>query len=170
MFAKPVKRNAAHALVWLTAITFALPATPAFACNCGTGAQASACNCCGRQGLTQAERARGGCATKQQRPCCYHGEHAISTCCKRGSSTAGASHGCSCASSCPCKSGHPAQPAESLPSEHDSPSKVIGTGSHAGLSALITLPAVRSLAARSVEPTALAGSLERCIFLSRFRL
>lgn len=171
MFVKRVNQNAAKAVVWLTVAMFAIPANPVSACVCAAGPQASDCDCYGQLGLNQSERAQDHCSTKQQHSCCSHSEYVTSTCCISGSSTASLSHGCSCGSSCDCNSGQrPAQPAEILPLREDSLSKVICADSHTGLSAPITPPALRPLVVSSAAPIVLGGSLERCIFLSRFSL
>ncbi len=157
MFVERVKQNAAKAAIWLAVAMLALPAIPASACSCPADRQASDCGCCGRQGLDQAEQPHDG--------------HTTRSCCNKESSTATPSHGCSCGKSCTCKSGpRPAQPAEPLPLKKDSPIKVVGAGSHAGLSAPITQPADRPLVVSSGVPAVLNGSLKRCIFLSRFTL
>ena len=171
MFVKRVKQNATKAVVWLAVAMFVLPTTPASACNCVAERHASGCDCCGRQGLDQSDQQHGCCSAKRQHSCHSHDGHLTSTCCNKGSSPTPPSHDCSCGSSCTCMSGRcPSQPAKPLPLQAGPPNKVVGANSHAGPSASITQPAIRPLAVVSAEPVAFHGSLERCIFLSRFTL
>jgi hypothetical protein len=171
MFVKRVKQNATKAVVWLAVVMFALPATPALACNCIAERQASGCECSGRRGLDQSDQTHSCCLTKRQHSCHSHDGHLASTCCNKGSSPTPSSHDCSCGSSCTCMSGRcPVQPAEPLPLQEGPPNKVVLANSHAGPSASITQPTVRPSAVFSAERVAFHGSLECCIFLSRFTL
>lgn len=166
MSSKRVRQNAAKAIVWLTVAMFALPATPASACHCATGAVVSSCGCCGQQGLSQS----GHYSAKGHRACCSQNGNTTNSCCKKGSLTAPA-EGCSCGNSCSCKSGqHPAQPADPLTPQEDSPSKVGGAESQASLSTPVALPSVRPLVVYHPERINCGSSLERCISLSRFTL
>ena len=168
MLLKRVKHNTAKAVVWLTVAVFALPTPPASACDCSTRRQVSNC-CCGRTALSESDAQQGCRSAVQPSSCCSAGQR--STCCMGGTSTTPPVHGCSCGTSCGCKLGQfPSQPADPLPAQQGSPSKLLGADTLASLSGPITVPAVRSLAVSSAQPIAIGSSLDRCIFLSRFTL
>ena len=168
MLLKWAKQNAAKAVIWLTAAMFALPAVPASACHCSSISQTSGC-CCGRQSLSPS--AYGCCSTQQRRTCCSHDEQTTTSCCESGISAAPAGRGCCCGTSGGChRTNHPVQPPEPLPVQDDSAAKILGADNFVSLAAPMTLPSVRHSAGISSEPIALIGSLERCVFLSRFRL
>lgn len=167
MLRKRVKQNT---VVWLTVAMFALPVTPASACICSTGSQASSC-CRDRRPASQSESQHGCCSKMQPRSNCSQAEHSTSTYCKGTASSAPPSHDWSRGGACCCKSERrPPRPIEPLLQQENSPNRTLGADSLASPSAAITLPAVPTPAFSNVAPIAPAGSLERCIFLSRFRL